>query len=747
MDFAPDTPARIRVDRLSGITRYGGAFLVVVLATGVWDLSPLMHRDPFAIFVLGVVFTAHFLGFGPAVFSTVLSVLAIDYVALTPRLSFSLQTADLTRLAIFVFISLLAASLAKQKSRAQLRADEARERMAAIVASSGDAIYSATLDGIITSWNHGAEQLYGYPADEAIGQHLSLTVPADRIHETRSHLELLGRGEIIESFRTQRRRKDGSLVDVLVSVSPVRDNTGKVIGASGIVRDITLEMRAEEALRRSEKLATAGRLTAAIAHEINNPLEAITNLLYLARRDPARAPQHLDMAEREVHRISDIAQQTLGFVRELSQPCKKSFNSIPTSSFRKTSKSRRNSAKPPRSMASPANCGNCSPTCWSIRLRPCRRTAACACASRAHASQPAAAKESASCLPKAAAASGPKTGPACSSLSIPPRRSPAPGWGCGWSRRLSASTTARSACAAACVRGPAEPSFGCSSRYTPTAARRPGPPPSTQPRNHPELSDNQSVAEDLPTRSAPSVPPLSSPANRIIEANCCKDVVLADRSRVDPLLAAASVLMGLIFGSFLNVCVYRLPRSLSVLNPRWSACPHCQAPIAFYDNIPVLSWLLLRGRCRKCQQPISPRYLLLELLTAGLFLACAWHFGPTLAMLKYCTLAFLLVGLIFTDAETKLLPDKLTLTGLGLGILFSLFVPVNDLASQFLPGVVSVPLDSNLSARLFSLLDSLLGAAIGSSFIYGAGAIYLRARGIEGMGFGDVKLMAMIGAL
>jgi len=215
---------------------------------------------------------------------------------------------------------------------------------------------------------------------------------------------------------------------------------------------------------------------------------------------------------------------------------------------------------------------------------------------------------------------------------------------------------------------------------------------------------------------------------------------------VDPLLAAASVLMGLIFGSFLNVCVYRLPRSLSVLNPRWSACPHCQAPIAFYDNIPVLSWLLLRGRCRKCQQPISPRYLLLELLTAGLFLACAWHFGPTLAMLKYCTLAFLLVGLIFTDAETKLLPDKLTLTGLGLGILFSLFVPVNDLASQFLPGVVSVPLDSNLSARLFSLLDSLLGAAIGSSFIYGAGAIYLRARGIEGMGFGDVKLMAMIGA-
>jgi leader peptidase (prepilin peptidase) / N-methyltransferase len=215
---------------------------------------------------------------------------------------------------------------------------------------------------------------------------------------------------------------------------------------------------------------------------------------------------------------------------------------------------------------------------------------------------------------------------------------------------------------------------------------------------------------------------------------------------VDPFLAAASVLFGLCFGSFLNVCIYRLPRDLSVSNPRRSLCPNCRESIAFYDNIPVLSWLALRGRCRKCHAPISPRYILVELLTAGLFLACAWHFGPNIATLKYCTLAFLLLGLIFTDAETKLLPDKMTLSGLGLGILFSLFVPVNDLASQFLPGVVSLPLANNISSRLLSLTDSLLGAAIGASFIYGAGAIYLRARGIEGMGFGDVKLMAMIGA-
>jgi leader peptidase (prepilin peptidase)/N-methyltransferase len=185
---------------------------------------------------------------------------------------------------------------------------------------------------------------------------------------------------------------------------------------------------------------------------------------------------------------------------------------------------------------------------------------------------------------------------------------------------------------------------------------------------------------------------------------------------------------------------------MSVLNPRWSACPNCKQPIAFYDNIPVLSWLLLRGRCRKCKTAISPRYLLIEVLTALLFLACAWHFGMTLATVKYCVLAFLLLGLIFTDAETKLLPDAMTLTGVGLGIVFSLLVPVNDLAGEFVPGMVLLPVSSDISTRLLSLADSLLGAIVGASFIYGAGAIYLRARGIEGMGFGDVKLMAMIGA-
>ena len=214
---------------------------------------------------------------------------------------------------------------------------------------------------------------------------------------------------------------------------------------------------------------------------------------------------------------------------------------------------------------------------------------------------------------------------------------------------------------------------------------------------------------------------------------------------MDPVIASAIFVLGLAFGSFLNVCIYRLPLGLSVVTPR-SACPQCKQPIALYDNVPVLSWLILGGRCRHCKARISARYLTIELLTGALFLTCYWFFGPTLSTLKYCTFAFLLLGLIFTDAETKLLPDKMTLSGLALGLVFSLLVPVNDLASQFLPGIVNLPFSGELLMRIVSLVDSLLGAVLGASFIYGAGAIYMRWRGMEGMGFGDVKLMAMVGA-
>ncbi|HEY1939608.1 MAG TPA: prepilin peptidase [Candidatus Angelobacter sp.] len=208
------------------------------------------------------------------------------------------------------------------------------------------------------------------------------------------------------------------------------------------------------------------------------------------------------------------------------------------------------------------------------------------------------------------------------------------------------------------------------------------------------------------------------------------------------------------FGSFLNVCIYRMPREISVVSPR-SACPNCEAPIAAYDNIPVLSWLILGGKCRKCKAPISPRYAGVELLTGVLF-AVSFLVSPATAQLlqrqwqldvapnefviagKMCVLSFLLIGLIFTDAETKLLPDLLTKPGIALGLFFSLVVPLEGPAHYFLPDIENW--------RVLSFINSVAGLVLGSAFIWGVALLYEAVRGVEGMGRGDVKLMALIGA-
>jgi leader peptidase (prepilin peptidase) / N-methyltransferase len=208
--------------------------------------------------------------------------------------------------------------------------------------------------------------------------------------------------------------------------------------------------------------------------------------------------------------------------------------------------------------------------------------------------------------------------------------------------------------------------------------------------------------------------------------------------------AGGAFLFGLMFGSFLNVCIYRLPRGLSVVRPR-SACPRCHAPIAAYDNIPVVSWFLLGGKCRACRVRISPRYWIVELMTGSLFLVSVLHFGAGLEALKYCIFSFLILGLIFTDADLKLLPDDLTLTGLGIGLALSIFVPVDGFADWLLRPVLD-SMSPDIAQRIVSFINALIGAAAGGLFIWGIGEAYFRVRGIEGMGFGDVKLMAMVGA-
>jgi two-component system CheB/CheR fusion protein len=217
-------------------------------------------------------------------------------------------------------ISVLVAGLARQRSRAETLADEIRQQLAAIVTSSEDAIMSFTVDGFVSSWNKGAENLYGYSAAEIIGRPLSVLVPTERIGELERNLDRLTREERIGSYQTEQVDRKGARVSVLLSVSPLRNEMGKLVGASAIARDISAQKRTEQALRRNERLATAGRLTAAIAHEIKNPLEALTNLVYLARHDANGRDEYLRLAEQEIGRLDSIAQQALGFVREGASP-------------------------------------------------------------------------------------------------------------------------------------------------------------------------------------------------------------------------------------------------------------------------------------------------------------------------------------------------------------------------------------------------------------------------------------------
>jgi PAS domain S-box-containing protein len=205
----------------------------------------------------------------------------------------------------------------------QKRAEETLTRLAAIVETSEDAIYSKDMQGFVRSWNRGAEKMYGYSANEMIGQQVSILSPPERKRELDDMLELLRRGESIDHFETVRLRKDGTPVEVSVSISPIRGPAGAITGASTIARDVSERNRAAEALRKTEKLAATGRLAGTMAHEINNPLEAVTNLLYLINKNASldeKTREYTRVAISEVDRIGHIARQALGFYREAAAP-------------------------------------------------------------------------------------------------------------------------------------------------------------------------------------------------------------------------------------------------------------------------------------------------------------------------------------------------------------------------------------------------------------------------------------------
>jgi PAS domain S-box-containing protein len=190
--------------------------------------------------------------------------------------------------------------------------------LAAIVESSDDVIVSKDLNGIIRSWNGAATRLFGYSADEMIGTSILKLIPEDLHSDEKTIIENIRAGRRVEHFETVRRTKSGQLLDVSLTISPIRDKHGRVIGASKILRDISARKRIEQALLQAEKIAATGRMAATIAHEINNPLEAVMNLMYLLRpmiADPAGI-SYFQSVETELGRVSHIAKQTLGYYRE-----------------------------------------------------------------------------------------------------------------------------------------------------------------------------------------------------------------------------------------------------------------------------------------------------------------------------------------------------------------------------------------------------------------------------------------------
>jgi leader peptidase (prepilin peptidase) / N-methyltransferase len=196
------------------------------------------------------------------------------------------------------------------------------------------------------------------------------------------------------------------------------------------------------------------------------------------------------------------------------------------------------------------------------------------------------------------------------------------------------------------------------------------------------------------------------------------------------LVSIFTVLAGLAFGSFLNVCISRLPRHESVVAPR-SRCPRCLTPILNHDNIPLLSWITLRGRCRTCRARISVRYPLVEATTAALFLLCYLEFGLTLRGIGKAVLCWMLLGLAATDAETMLLPDALTLPGIALGVVYSSFQLYGGDMPIFQPHAVAM---------------SLFWAGCAAALILVIRELYWLVRRREGIGLGDAKLTAMIAA-
>ncbi len=212
-----------------------------------------------------------------------------------------------------------------------------------------------------------------------------------------------------------------------------------------------------------------------------------------------------------------------------------------------------------------------------------------------------------------------------------------------------------------------------------------------------------------------------------------------------PIICSFFGVVGAIIGSFLNVVIHRIPREQSIVFPN-SACPKCRQPIKAYDNIPIVSYLILRGRCRNCGVHISSRYPAVEALTAILFAAVAWHDGLSFALAFDLAFVAAMLALIFIDAEHMILPNAITYPGILFALLTRILVPYLARPSHFddLPQLLNV--FPTLPWWLTSLIGAAIGALAGGGSLWLMGFMWEKLRGVEAMGFGDVKMMLMVGA-
>lgn len=203
-----------------------------------------------------------------------------------------------------------------------------------------------------------------------------------------------------------------------------------------------------------------------------------------------------------------------------------------------------------------------------------------------------------------------------------------------------------------------------------------------------------------------------------------------------------ALLFGLVIGSFLNVCILRLPQEVSVTKPR-SRCPECKKLIPWYDNVPILSYMILGARCRYCKVKISARYPLVEALNGLVSVLLYLKYGLTTEWFIYLAFSGALIVLAFIDLDHRILPDLITLNGIWVGILASVFLAE---PSPLIARVLRMAGVETTNPRIIALVASLIGVVVGGGLLWGVAEAYIRVRGIEGLGFGDVKMMAMVGA-